>query len=407
MCTIALVACCDTKYHELDFMKKFVQDSGHTPLVLDISTGPTVPMPGDITREEILLQGGHSWEKVRLLSKSEAIGAMRESISIVLPALCKNNKIDGVLGMGGLQNTVVCSAAFRLLPLGFPKLIISTIVSGYRYFDTVVGDKDITVVPSIVDFAGMNPISEAVLRNAAAAVIGMVEHGCKEINTEGRFLIGTTLMGITNDTVMAAANKLAALGKEVISFHSTGTGGRIMEQMIRDGYIKAVMDVTLHEMTAEYFGGYGYSKGANNRLMAAAETGIPMLVCPGGIDFACLRTDELFKDEEERGYVWHNPELTHTRLYDNEILDITRTIIERVNKSTGKVTVVLPMGGLRTLSSPGEPFFKPETIRKMKGLFENELSPQIRLYCTSYSFMDPEFADILVQEMLALLLEPV
>lgn len=403
MGTIALVACCDTKYHELDFMKTVVHDSGHTPVILDISTGPSVPMQGDITREEILLQGGHSWEEVCSLSKSEAIAAMRESISVVLLGLCKNKKIDGVLGMGGLQNTVVCSAAFRLLPLGFPKIIVSTIASGYRYFDTVVGDKDITVVPSIVDFAGMNPISEAVLRNAAAAVIGMVEHGCKEINTEGRFLIGTTLMGITNDTVMAAANKLTELGNEVISFHSTGTGGRVMEQMIRDGYIKAVMDVTLHEMTAEYFGGYGYSKGAENRLTAASETGIPMLVCPGGIDFACLRTDELFKDEEERGYVWHNPELTHTKLYNNEILDITRTIIERVNKSTGKVTVVLPMGGLRTLSRLGEPFFKPDTIKEMKALFEKELSPKIRLCCVDYNYMDPEFANVLLHEMLALL----
>lgn len=403
MGTIALVACCDTKYHELAFMKKAVHDSGYMPMILDISTGPSVPMPGDITREEILLQGGYLWEEVRLLSKSEAIAAMRESICVVLQDLYKNKKIDGVFGMGGLQNTVVCSAAFRLLPLGFPKMIVSTIASGYRYFDTIVGDKDITVVPSIVDFAGINPISEAVLRNAAAAIIGMVEYGSREINTEGRFLIGTTLMGITNDTVMAATNKLSELGNEVISFHSTGIGGRVMEQMIRDGHIKAVMDVTLHEMTAEYFGGYGYSKGADNRLTAAAQTGIPMLVCPGGIDFACLRTDELFKDEEERGYVWHNPELTHTRLYKNEILDITRTIIERVNRSTGKVTVVLPMGGLRTLSRPGEPFFKPETIKEMKELFEKELLPQIRLCCVDYNYMDPEFADVLVQEMLALL----
>ncbi|MBE6904783.1 MAG: UPF0261 family protein [Ruminococcaceae bacterium] len=405
MGTIALVACCDTKYHELGFVRKAVAEAGHTPIILDISTGPSAPIPGDITREEILLEGGHSLEEIKGLNKSDAIAAMSESISKVLYRLCKEKKIDGVLGMGGLQNTVVCSAALRLLPIGFPKMIASTVASGGRCFDTVVGDKDITVVPSIVDFAGMNPISEVVLSNAVAAVIGMVEHGKGEMDTTGRFLIGTTLMGVTNDTVMAAADKLTALGKEVISFHSTGSGGRIMEQMIRDGHIKAVMDLTLHEMTAEYFLDYGYSKGALNRLTAVAETGVPVLVCPGGIDFACLRKDELFEDEEKRGYVWHNPELTHTKLYESEILDITHTIIERVNKSIGKVTVVLPMGGLRTLSRAGEPFHKPETIKKMKALFEKELSPKIRFRCVDFNYMDPEFADLLVEEMRALLEE--
>lgn len=403
MANIAVIACCDTKYHEISFVKKCIQEAGHTPTVLDISTGPNLPMKGDITREEILAAGGHSLEEVSKMKKSDAISTMSKSLSILLVQLYEQKKIDAALGMGGLQNTVVCSAAFRKLPLGFPKMIASTIASGFRYFDTVVGDKDITVVPSIVDFAGINPISEVILRNAVAAIVGMAEHGGRIINTEGRFIIGTTLMGITNDTVMAASDKLQAMGKEIISFHSTGIGGRVMEQMIRDGHIKAVMDLTLHEMTAEYFGGYGYSKGADNRLTAGAEMGIPMLVCPGGIDFICLRVEEFFEDEDKRGHVWHNSELTHTKLYEHEILDITRTIIERLNRAKGKVVVVLPMQGLRTLSRPGEPFHKPETIKKMRELFETGLKPEIELKCYDLNFMDPEFADVLVDEMLKLL----
>jgi uncharacterized protein (UPF0261 family) len=403
MANIAVIACCDTKYHEINFVKKCIMEAGHTPVVLDISTGPNLPMEGDVTREEILIAGGHSWEEVSKMKKSDAISTMSKSLSILLVQLYEQKKIDAALGMGGLQNTVVSSAALRKLPLGFPKMIVSTIASGFRYFDTVVGDKDITVVPSIVDFAGTNPISEVILRNAVAAIAGMVEHGGNIINTEGRNIIGTTLMGITNDTVMAASDKLQAMGKEIISFHSTGIGGRVMEQMIRDGHIKAVMDLTLHEMTAEYFGGYGYSKGANDRLTAGAEMGIPMLVCPGGIDFICLRVEEFFEDEDKRGHVWHNSELTHTKLYEHEILDITRTIIERLNRAKGKVVVVLPMKGLRTLSRPGEPFHKPETIEKMRELFEAGLKPEIELKCYDMNFMDPEFADVLVDEMLKLL----
>lgn len=402
MATIAIIACCDTKYHEITFVKEKILAAGHQPLVLDISTGPNVTLRADVTREDVLRTGGYTWEEVHKLAKSDAISAMTESISKTVVKLFQEKKMDGVIGMGGLQNTVVCSAALRLLPIGFPKMICSTIASGYRYFDTVVGDKDIAVIPSIVDFAGMNPINEAVLGNTVSAMIGMVTYGGRLIDTKGEPYIATTLMGITNDTVMQASNQLSAMGKHVISFHSTGIGGKVMEDLIYDGVISAVMDLSLHEMTAEYFGGYGYSKGANNRLCAAAKAGIPALICPGGIDFACLRTDELFKDEEERGYVWHNKDLTHTRLYEHEILDITKTIAERVNQSAGRTKVILPMGGLRTQSYPGEFFHKPETIRKMKAIFEENLKPEIQFEAYDLNFCDPEFADVCAKEMVKL-----
>ncbi len=403
MAVIGVVACCDTKYHEIVFVRERIKASGNQPLVLDISTGPYIPIQADVSREEILELGGYTWEQVHSFEKSGAISAMTESISKMLVKLYKEKKIDGVLGMGGLQNTVVCSAAMRLLPIGFPKLICSTIASGYRYFDTVVGDKDIAVIPSIVDFAGMNPINEAVLGNAVSALIGMTLYGGQLIDTHGEEYIATTLMGITNDTVMRASDALTAQGRKMISFHSTGIGGRVMETLIREGIISAVMDLSLHEMTAEYFGDYGYSKGADNRLCAAAEMGIPALICPGGIDFACLRPDELFDDEEERGYVWHNKDLTHTRLYEHEILDITRTIVERLNRSKGPTEVILPMGGLRTFSYPGEFFHKPETIKKMKKIFEEGLKPEITFKTYDMNFCDPEFADICAAEMTKLL----
>ncbi len=212
-------------------------------------------------------------------------------------------------------------------------------------------------------------------------------------------------MGITNDTVMAATNILTDHGKEILSFHSTGIGGQILEQMIRDGYISAVMDITLHELAPEYFGDYGYCKGAVNRLCAAAEKGIPMLVCPGGIDFIALRKNELFEDEEKRGYVWHNSELTHTKLYENEILDIAHVIVERLNKASGKVVVLLPMGGLRSLSREGDPFFMPETIKRIRNIFEKGFKPEITLKCYNYNYMDKEFAEIIASEMELLLSE--
>lgn len=403
MAVIAIVACCDTKYHEIAFAKQRILGSGNQALVIDIATGPDIRFEADVTREAVLEAGGYTWAQVHAMAKSDAIAAMTESIGVMLVRLHDEKRIDGVLGMGGLQNTVVCSTALRRLPYGFPKMICSTIASGYRYFDTVVGDKDIAVMPSIVDFAGINPINEVTLGNAISALIGMVQYGGRLIDTGREKYIATTLMGITNDTVMRAADTLTAQGFKTISFHSTGIGGRVMEKLIEENAISAVMDLTLHEMTAEYLGNVGYSRGAQNRLCAAAKAGIPALICPGGIDFACLSREDFLPDEEERGYVWHNKDLTHTRMHEYEILDITRTIVERLNQSVGRTEVILPMGGLRTMSRPGEFFHKPETILKMKKIFEQGLKKEITFKTFDLNFDDPRFADICAQEMKNLL----
>jgi len=407
MPVIAVIACFDTKYHELLFVRDKIKSLGCMPLLIDISTGqnpPGIDITPDVSREEVLCGGGIDISELGRMDKGTAIMTMADCAAKTISTLYKDGKFDGILGMGGLQNTVICSSALRSLPLGFPKDICSTIACGNRSFDTVVGDKDIAVLPSIVDFAGINPISEVVLTNSVAMVIGMVRYGQHKIDTHGEQYIGTTLMGITNDTVMRAVNDLTAKGLHVISFHSTGVGGRVLESLIREGVITSVMDLCLHEMTAEYLGGVGYSRGANNRLCAAAEMGIPELVCPGGIDFACLSKEDFLKDEEERGYVWHTKGyLTHTRLWESEILDITKTIVKRVNAAQGPVEVILPMGGLRTLSRPGEFFHKPETIMKMKSVFVEELRKGVIFKTYDLNFDDAEFGDICAQEMMSLL----
>lgn len=403
MGTIAVTACLDTKYHEVSYVMRKLKQMGIQPVILDISTAGEVPMKADIARETILAASGLSWDSTRGRPKEELIHQMSLGLGVVLRELYEKGEIQGVLGMGGLQNTVMCKTAMQELPLGFPKLIVSTVASGYRYFDTVVGDSDIMVMPSIVDFAGMNPVAESILLNACAAIAGMVRSGGVVVDRENWSMIGTTLMGITNDTVMRAANILDAAGWQTISFHATGAGGKAMEKMIRDGMVTASLDLTLHEMTPEYFGGYGYGKGADRRLCAGVQQGIPMVVCPGGIDFICLRPDELFADQEQRGYTWHNSGLTHTRLYEEEILSICSTIARRLNRSEGKVTVILPMEGLRTLSRRGEPFHIPGTIEKMRRLFEQELKSEITLKCYDMNFDDEEFGEIAAKEMLRIL----
>lgn len=409
MSRIAIVTSFDTKYHELKFVQEEITRLGFNPYLVDISAGPNgspSELIADISRKKVLEIGGYTVEYLRSLNKGDAIQLMAKCAAKVMRKLYDEGIIAGTYGMGGLQNTIVCSAAFRVLPLGFPKMICSTVASGNRSFDTIVADKDIAIMPSIVDFAGINPISEVVLTNSIVSLLGMVKFGKHQIDTKGKQYIGATLMGITNDTVMRAINTVTALGNNVISFHSTGVGGSVMESQIREGRIAAVMDLCLHEMTAEYLGDLGYSRGAKNRLTAAAEMGIPALICPGGIDFACLNPEDFRSDQEDRGYVWHTADyLTHTRLWEHEILEITNTIIERLNKSSGPTTVVLPMGGLRTMSRPGEFFHKPEIIKKMRILFEQNLDPRISFKAFDLNFDDPKFADICSDEILKLIKE--
>lgn len=400
---IAILASCDTKMAEAQFVAECIKACDCEPLVFDISCKNMIPDSCNrIMPSEILNYSGRNWDKMSAISKQDAIFWMQESLYLALKAYFSWQEIHGVIGMGGLQNTVMCSYAMQALPLGFPKLLVSTVASGNRLFRDIIGNHDIMILPAIVDFSGVNPISKGILRNAAQAVCGMAKEYIP-IQWNQKTTVSTTLMGITNDTVVHAASLLMEQGYDVLSFHSTGSGGAVMEQLIRDGNISAVMDLTLHEMVPEFFGTPSFASGAQNRLTAGAEAGIPMVVCPGGIDFICQRKQELFDDYEKRGYVWHNKTLAHVRLYEEEILAICQIICERVNKANGPVTVLLPLKGLRTMSNPGEPFHIPSTMCKIKKLFSENLRPEIRFLPVDLNYDQPEFAELAAHEMEALL----
>ena len=400
---IAVIVSCDTKENEALFVCEKVAAHECEPILVDISCSGKACDKASIKPFEIvdgLLPTGKTLSDI---SKSEAINTMAQGLKHTLKMLYQNEKIDGVIGMGGLQNTEICTAAMRELPLGFPKVMVSTVASGRRYFASVVGKSDIVTIPSIVDFNGINRVSSVILSSAVAAICAMAKEK-QEICWAGPCkVIASTMMGVTNDTVVRASQLMKDKGFEVLSFHSTGAGGATLEGMAKAGRLDGIMDLSLQEMTAEYFGGYGFSAGANERLNGAAQAGIPMVVCPGAIDFICLRKNELFDDSEKRGMVWHNSDLAHVRLYDNEVLDIVRTICSRVNSSSGRVSVLLPRKGLRTLSEPGQVFYRPELMEKIEMLFKELLSGGIVFKAFDMGFTDSEFALIAANEMESLL----
>lgn len=402
MKTIVVVACYDTKHQEIDFVCQRIKELGHRPLFIDVSTSAGFRSKAEIPREEVAKAAGIDWSSVEGGPKHELLEIMAQGSAALLLSLYKEKKLDGVISIGGLQNTMMGSAAMRVLPIGVPKIMVSTVACGQRKFELVVGTKDITVIPAISDFGGMNIISDTILGNAVGAMAGMVQYAGRELPDSDGVLVGATMMGAT-DKVIQAVEKLQNKGYSVACFHSTGVGGRVMEELIEKGTVNCVMDLTLHEVVYEYFGkGFGY--GANNRLESGVRKGIPMVVCPGGVEFICRWKNEFIAEDYQRTMMWHNPELAHIKLSVQEITDICNIIIERLNKADPeKVVVLIPRKGFRTFAKEGELLYDPKGDEVISGLFATKLNPAIPIHYLDASIVDPEFSDLAADEMIRLI----
>ncbi|WP_157007029.1 Tm-1-like ATP-binding domain-containing protein [Agromyces laixinhei] len=403
MNTIAVVASSDTKQAEIDFVSQQLTANGLRPLTIDTSTSKGHNSSSNISREAVVEAAGHHWADIEDESREFLLSAMADGASTLLAELQANGQLQGALGLGGLQNTTVAANAMQALPIGVPKIIVSTVACGTRTFDSVVGTSDIMVMPSITDLAGLNPISERILANSAAAVAGAVKAGGRPVEVAGLSLVGATLMGATNDGVVHAMDELRDSGYSVVPFHATGVGGQVLESLITAGSLSAVLDLTLHEIVYEYFGG-GFGAGTDQRLIAAAEAGIPMVVAPGGLDFICQWRGELFADAEERKYIWHNENLAHVKLTEKEARDVTRIVVGRLNRAKGPVTVLLPTRGLRTFASVGGPLHDRVVDDAIIEEFQTGLSPRVRVATVEANLNDREFSRAAASELNRLLL---
>ncbi len=341
-------------------MAQCLQDNGVAPLIVDMSIGLGTPRGADISREEVFAAAGLRWEELREKTKGELMALMSEAMRAVIFRLYKEEKIDGVMAAGGVQNTTVAMTAMQPLPLGFPKVIASTVACGQKPFSTVVGMRDIVVVPSMSDFTGLNMMTRTTLANACACAAGMVKYAGKLPKKPNCPVVGVSLMGITNDGCCAAIDELEQLGIEAIGFHTTGVGGQVMEQLALDGILDGILDMTTHEITSEYFGG-GFSYGAKNRLLATLEAGIPMVISTGGLDFVDFDRAHFPPRMEERAYNMHNEQLAHIKILPEEAQAVGKIFAERLNHAKQPVALVLPTEGMRKNTRPGESLYQPET----------------------------------------------
>jgi len=339
--TIAILATLDTKGEEAAFMKGLLEAQGYGALIVDV--GPLGP-PGvtpDVSSAEVARWGG--WELPGLIKTQErdrVMAAMGAGAAKLLFKMYQAKRIHGIVGIGGNQGTAIASMAMRALPFGFPKYLVSTVASGN--IRPYVGCKDIGMVFSVGDLlGGPNAVTRSVLANAVAAVVGMVEHGASLTVTPEERTVAVTALGNTEPAVREAVRLLHERGFQVIPFHASGAGGSAMEELIAEGIIHAVLDLTPHELTEEVVGVGAYVPVHAGRLKAAGAKGIPQVVSTGGMEYLAFGPRESIPQRLRRRRIYmHNPYNANVKVSNAELARVAATMAERLNAARGPVAVL-------------------------------------------------------------------
>jgi len=284
-----------------------------------------------------------------------------------------------------------------------PKLMLSTMASSTRPFGPFEGSKDVTMMHSVGDILGINPVTRVVIDNAIGAIVGMVEHAGEQVRKPEGHLVGCTMLGVTNDGVSRAVSYLEQKGVGVVTFHANGAGGPAMEELIEQGILTAAMDLTLHEIDAEFYG--GHCSGATGRLLAAGRMGVPQVVSLGAsdvIDYEVIHLSQV-KDYSRRKFVYQHPTIQHIKLIEEEAVHVGKTINERLNTATGPVTLIIPWGGFHQSSCKGGPIWDPEIDKLIVGNVLAGLNPKIKVVETDAHINEVKFSRLAADEMLKLL----
>jgi len=357
--SIIVIGTLDTKGQEIAFVRDLIAERGHQPVVIDSGILGEPAIESTISRHEAAAAAETSIEELLAAGdKNSAISAMAKGVTSISAGLHAEGKLDGVIALGGVQGTVIGTAAMRALPVGVPKVMVSTVANGQATFGPFVGTKDITIMHSVADILGLNMITRQVLAEAAGAVVGMAELALGPQATD-RPTVAMTMAGVTTSCVMRARELFEAWGYEVIAFHCNGIGAKAMEELADAGQLQGILDLSPHDI-----GGYlrgGLMQSSPDRLEAVSRRGVPIVFVPGGIDFILYGPLESIAPEIlERKYVVHNPIHTHVRANQAEMSDAGRFVAERLSQTTGPAVIVIPRRGFSQLNIKGGPLFDPQ-----------------------------------------------
>jgi uncharacterized protein (UPF0261 family) len=395
--TIAILATLDTKGDEAAFLAECIRARGFRALVVDVSTTDAAKRQGDVSRADLLRDLSKELaDAINSRDRGTAVAAMGEAAARSLAVLNDAGKIDGVIGIGGSGGTSIACRAMRALPLGVPKIMVSTVASGD--VTAFVGAKDIVMVPAIVDLAGLNRISRGVLARSAGAVCGMVEANRRD-SSDDRPLVVASMFGNTTQCVEAAKRILEDDGYEVLVFHATGSGGRTMEELIAAGLVAGVLDITTTEWADELCGGVMSAGPA--RLGAAARRDVPAIVAPGCLDMVNFWSRDTVPERyRDRRLYQHNPNVTLMRTNVEENRQLAELIANKLNASRGPVTVLLPLHGLSMIGKPDGPFHWPEADEALFAGLKEHLRAGIDVIELAANINDAAFAESCAAELL-------
>ncbi len=399
MAKIAVLGTLDTKGAEHAFVADLIRARGHETVMIDVGSGGVPAVEPDVRREEVAAAGGVDLAGIAARQdRGEAVTAMAGAAAVFLSRLVAAGEVQGVISLGGGGGTAIGTAAMRALPVGFPKVMVSTLAAGN--VAPYVGTKDIVMFPSIVDVSGINRLSRVLLSRAAGAICGMVETAPPA--GEDKPLIAASMFGNTTDCVNAAKATLEAAGYEVLVFHATGTGGRVMEGLIESGLIQGVLDVTTTEWADELVGGILGAGPA--RLEAAGRAGVPAVVAPGCLDMVNFGEPATVPAQfAGRTFYHHNPQVTLMRTTPAECAELGRILAEKVNAYTGPVTVLLPLRGVSVISAAGGPFHDAAADAALFGGIREHLRPGTPLIEVDAEINAPAFSQACAQALLGML----
>lgn len=396
---ILMIGAFDTKGTEYAFLRERIIAQGHEILAVNIGIlGTTDLFPVDIEARELVEVGGESLDVIRQQNdRGGAMKLMSHAVPLMIESLFAKRKFDGIIGMGGTGGTSVISAAMRTLPIGVPKICVSTAASGNTA--DYVGSKDITMIPSIVDVAGINRISKLILSRAAGAICGMVDIEIPK-DTEDKPIIAASMFGNSTECVNTCTESLISKGYEVLVFHATGTGGKTMESLVSEGLVDAVLDITTTEWADTVCG--GVFDAGSERLSAPGQMGIPHLIVPGCVDMAnfgsMASVPQKYIDAERIFYEW-NPSVTLMRTNVEENKKMGEIFAKKANAATGPVAFLIPLRGVSILDGDGERFCDREADQAMFEAIKQNLGSNIPIIQVDNNINDPEFARRAVETM--------
>lgn len=387
--TVAIIGTLDTKGEEFAFLKAEIAKRGGQTLVINVGVLGAPAFAPDISAEEVAQAGGVALpDLVAAKDRGEAMRVMNAGAAAILKRLHQAGRFDGVISMGGGGGTGIAAAAMRALPIGVPKLIVSTVASGD--VSQYIGTSDIMLMPSILDVSGLNRISRTIFSNAAGAICGMVT-GEAAAAADTKPLIAASMFGNTTRAVDHARHILESAGYEVLVFHATGAGGRSMETLIESGYFVGVLEMTTTEWADELCG--GVLSAGPTRLEAAAKQGIPQVVIPGCIDMCNFWAPETIPTHyKDRLFYRWNPNVTLMRTTPDENARLGQIFAEKLNATHGPITVLIPMGGFSEVDFPEKPFWWPEADQAFVESLRKHLRPDIPVEISEKDINHPEFS---------------